>query len=62
MVKKTTSELIGKKLIICSRAVKSWVGEVKEPIRVRRETHACYTSNKTTAGWGEYATARKKAI
>ena len=33
--------------------------EVKEVIRVRRETHARHTSNKTTAGWEEYAIARK---
>ena len=34
--------------------------EVKEAMRVRREAYAIYTSNKTTAGWEEYATARNK--
>ena len=41
------------------RTVECWEEEVKEAIRVRRETYARYTSTKTTAGWEGYATARK---
>ena len=61
MVKYTANRVLGKKLIICNQAVQWWGEEVKEAIRVRREVYARYTSNKTTAGWEEYATARKKA-
>ena len=60
LVKTTASKVIGKKLIICNRAVKWWDEEVKEAIKVRREIHARYSSSKTTAGWEEYAIARKK--
>ena len=60
LVKTTASKVIGKKLIICNRAVKWWDEEVKEAIRVRRKVHARYTSSKTTSGWEEYASARKK--
>ena len=60
MVKNTASEVIGKMLIICNRAVKWWDEEVKKATRVRREGYARYTSNKSTAGWEEYAMARKK--
>ena len=60
LIKNTASKVIGKKLIICNRAVKWWEEEVKEAIRVRREACARYTSSKTTAGWEEYATATKK--
>ena len=60
LVKNTASKVLGKKLIICNRVVKSWDEEVKEAIRVRREAYARHTSTKTTAGWEEYATARNK--
>ena len=42
LVKTTASKVIGKKLIICNRAVKWWDEEVKEAIKVRREIHARY--------------------
>ena len=58
MVKDTTCKLIGKKLILCNRAVKWWDEEVKEAIRVRREIHTRYLSSKSTVGWEEYAEAR----
>ena len=45
--------------VACNRAVNWWDEEVKEVIRVRRKAHARHTSNKTTAGWEEYAIARK---
>ena len=60
LVKTPASKVIGKKLIVCNRAVKWWDEEVKEAIRVRRKAHARYTSSKTTTGWEEYAMARKK--
>ena len=60
-MKNTASTVIGNKLIICNSAVKWRDEEVKEA-RVRREGYAKYTSNKTTAGWEGYATARKKVI
>ena len=60
LIKTTASKVLGKKLIVCNKAVKWWDDEVKEAIRVRREAHARYTSSKTTAGWEEYAIARKK--
>ena len=37
-----------------------WDDELKEAIRVRREVYARHTLSKTTAGWEEYPTARKK--
>ena len=39
MVKDTACKVIGKKLILCNKAVKWWDEEVKETIRVRREPH-----------------------
>ena len=42
------------------RTIECWDEEVKEAIRVRRETYARCTSTKTTAGWEGYATARNK--
>ena len=39
---------------------KWWDEEAKEPIREKREAHARYASNKTTAGWEEHVIARKK--
>ena len=60
MVKTTASKVIGKKLIVCNKAVKWWDDEVKEAIRVRREAHARYIGNKNAAGWEEYAKARKE--
>ena len=60
LIKTTASKVLGKKLIVCNKAVKWWDDEVKEAIRVRREAHAGYTSNKTTAGWEEYAIDRNK--
>ena len=50
LFKTTASKVIGKKLVLCNRAVK-WC---------MREAHAKYTSSETTAGWEEYAIARKK--
>ena len=60
LVKTTACKVIEKELIVCNRAVKWWDEEVKEAIRVRREAHARYTPNKTTAGWEEYAIDRNK--
>ena len=40
LVKNTANEVIGKKLIICNRAVKWWDEEVKEAMTVRREAYA----------------------
>ena len=60
LVKNTTNVVIAKKLKTCKRAVKWWDEEVTEAITVRREAYARYTSNKTTAGWAEYAAARNK--
>ena len=60
LVKTTASKVIGKKLIVCNKAVKWWDDEVKEAIRVRREAHARYIGNKKAAGWEEYAKARKE--
>ena len=60
MVKTTASEVIGKKLIVCSRAVKWWDEEVHEAIRVKRKEHARYTLSKTTTGWERYVIARNK--
>ena len=40
LVKTTASRVIGKKLIVCNRAVKWWDEEVREAIRGRREAHA----------------------
>ncbi|CAM9963467.1 unnamed protein product, partial [Sphacelaria rigidula] len=60
MVKNTASEVIGRKLIVCNRAVKRWDDEVKEAIRVRREAHARWISSKTTTGWEEHTEARKE--
>ena len=60
LVKNTANKVIGKKVIICYRAVKSWNEEVKEATIVRREAYASYTSSKTTAGWEEYAMPSKK--
>ena len=57
LVKNTANEVIRKKLIIFSRYVKWWDEGVKKAIGVKREACARYTSNKTTAGWEEYATA-----
>ena len=37
LVKNTASKVVGKKLIVCNRAVKWWDEEVKEAVRVRRE-------------------------
>ena len=37
LVKTTASKVIGKKLIVCNRAVKWWDEEVKEVTRPRRE-------------------------
>ena len=59
LVKTMASKVIGKKLILCNRAVKWWDEEVNKASRVRKETYARYTSNKTTAGWEEYVAARK---
>ena len=50
MVKTTASKVIGKKLIVCNKAVKWWDDEVKEAIRVRREDHARYIGDKNAAG------------
>ena len=36
LVKNTASKVVGKKLIVCNRAVKWWDEEVKEAVRVRR--------------------------
>ena len=60
LVKNTASKVMGKKLIICNRAVNRWDEELKEALRVRREVHARYISSKTTVGWEEYTKARKK--
>ena len=60
LFKTTASKVIGKKLIACNRAVKWWNEEAKEAVRVAREAHARYISNKTTAGREEYGIARKK--
>ena len=49
---------MGEKLILCNKAVKRWDEEVKEAIRVRRETHTRCLPNKSTVGWEEYAEAR----
>ena len=57
LVKDTACKAIGKKLILCNRAVKWW-DEVKEAIRARRETHTRCLSSKSTVGWEEYAEAR----
>ena len=62
LVKNTASEVIGKKLILCKRAVQWWDEEVKEAIRVRGEAHARWMSNKSTVGWEEYTKARKEVI
>ena len=35
LVKDTACKVVGKKLIICNRAVKWWSEEVKEAIRVK---------------------------
>ena len=51
MIKTTAIEVIGKKLIVCNRAVKWWDEKVKKALRVRIEPHARYPSLKTTAGW-----------
>ena len=59
MVKDTVCNVIGKKLIVRNRTVKGWDEEVKEAIRVRRETHTRCLSSKSTVGWEEYAKARK---
>ena len=41
VLKQLVKNVIGKKLIVCNRAVvKWWDDEVKEAIRVRREAHA----------------------
>ena len=55
LVKTTASKLIGKKLIVCNRAVKWWDDEVKEAIRVRREAHARYSGNRNAVGSEEPA-------
>ena len=59
LVKSTASKVVGKKLIVCNRAVKWWDEEVKEAVRVWREAHARFISIKTTAGWEEYTKNRK---
>ena len=59
LVKDTACKVIGKKLILCNKAVKWWDEEVKEAIRVRRETHTKCLSSESTVGWEEYAEARK---
>ena len=59
LVKTTASKVIGKKLIVCNRAVKWRDDELKEAIRIRREAHARYIASKNAAGWKEYAKARK---
>ena len=58
-VKCTVCRVIGKKLILCNRAVKWWDEEVEEAIRVSRETHTRCLSSRSTVGWEEYAKARK---
>ena len=58
MVKDTACKVIGKKLILRNKAVKWWDEEVKEAIRVRRETHTKCLSSESTVGWEEYAEAR----
>ena len=58
LVKDTACKVIGKKLILCNKAVKWWDEEVKEAIRVRRETHTKCLSSESTVGWEEYAEAR----
>ena len=60
MVKTTARKVIGKKWIVCNRAVKWWEEEVKEATTVRRKAHTRYTSSRTTTGWEEYYMARKK--
>ena len=57
LVKTTASKVIGKKLIVCNRAVKWWDEEVKEAITSRRKARARYTSSKTTTGWEEWGIA-----
>ena len=57
LVETSSRKVRGKKLIVCNRAAKIRDEEVKEAIK--RKT-ARYTASKTTAGWEEYATARKK--
>ena len=52
LIKNTASKVVGKKLIVCNRAVKWWDEEVKDAVRVRREAHARCISSKTTVGWG----------
>lgn len=42
LVKKTATKVMGKKLIICSRAVKWWDDEVMEAMRVRRGVRKVY--------------------
>ena len=59
MVKDTASKVIGKKLILCNRTFKWRDEEVKEAIRLRRETHTRCLSGKSTVGWEEYAKARQ---
>ena len=46
MVKNTACKVVGKKLIVCNRAVKWWDEEVKEAVRVRREAHVRCISSK----------------
>ena len=60
LVKNTASKVVGKKLVVCNRAVKWWDEEVKEAVRRRREAHARCISSKTTVGWEEYTKARKE--
>ena len=60
MVKTAASQAIGKKLMVCVRAVKWLDEEVKEAVRVRREARARCASSKTTAGWEGYAVATNK--
>ena len=60
LVNTTASRVLGRKLIVCKRAVKWWDEEIKQAIRVRRESHAKYAAGKTDAGWKEYVESRKR--
>ena len=60
LVNTTASRVLGRKLIVCKRAVKWWDEEIKQAIRVRRESHAKYAAGKTDAGWNEYVESRKR--
>ena len=46
LIKDTACKVIGKKLILCNKAVEWWNEEVREAIRVRRETHTRCSSRK----------------